>query len=205
MAKKTKDKFKKERNPLIYIVCEGRNKTERTYFNHFKDRNAPFVLHVKDCEDTDILNMAKKAAKIYADNDMGVNKGDKVYCVVDLDLDGNKYEKFIEARTKYKKIEIIPSNPCFETWLLYYFTKYPKVLSSSQKVKSELRNYVPGYTESTDVISVANLGMNEHVLAINNSETRNSHYDDESKVIDRNPYTKVATVVTELIQHRHDY
>ena len=204
MAKKTKDKFKKERKPLIYIVCEGRNKTERTYFNNFQDRNAPFVLHIRDCEDTDILNMAKRAAKIYVDNDMDVNLGDKVYCMVDLDLEQYKFDKFIKAKAKYKNIEIIPSNPCFEIWLLYYFTKHPKVLSSSQKVKAELCNYVPGYTESTDVIKVANLGMNEHVLAINNSETKNSHYDDEAKAIDRNPYTEVANVVTQLIQHRGD-
>lgn len=204
MAKRTKDKFKKERNPLIYIVCEGRNKTERTYFNHFKDRNAPFVLYVEDCEDTDIEHMAKKANNIFVKNDMDINLGDKVYCMVDLDLEQYKYDKFIKARTKYKNIEIIPSNPCFEIWLLYYFTKHPKVLSSSQKVKAELRNYVPGYTESTDVINVANLGMKEHVVAINNSETKNSHYDDELKAIDRNPYTEVANVITQLIQHRRD-
>ena len=38
MAKKTKVKFTKNRNPIIVLVCEGRNKTESKYYGHFIKR-----------------------------------------------------------------------------------------------------------------------------------------------------------------------
>ena len=43
------------------------------------------------------------------------------------------------AKKKNTNIQFVLSNPCFEIWLLYYFTEYPAVVSSSQKVKDELR------------------------------------------------------------------
>lgn len=135
-------RYKRDRKPLIFIVCEGRNKTERTYFGHFNTRKAPFNLHIENSEATDIASMAKKAADIFIENQLDPELGDKVYCLVDLDLEQCKYEKYTKAKKKYKNIEIIPSNPCFEIWLLYYFMEAPKVVHSSQRVKEEMaKNY----------------------------------------------------------------
>ena len=183
---------------------KGRNKTEITYFDHFKERSAPFNLYCKPCESTDILSMAKKAASIFVENDLDLALGDRVFCLVDLDLEQTKYDKFIIAKKKYKKIDIIPSNPCFEVWLQYYFTMYPKVVPSSQKVKEEMAKILPGYTESMDVIAEANIDLSNHVQAIQNSELRNSYYSDDQSLIERNPYTEVATVVALLINYRKD-
>ena len=154
-------KYKRDRKPLIFIVCEGRNKTERTYFGHFNTRKAPFNLHIENSEATDIASMAKKAADIFIDNQLAPELGDRVYCLVDLDLEQCKYEKYAKAKKKYKNIEIIPSNPCFEIWLLYYFTEAPKVVHSSQRVKEEMAKKLPGYTESMDVVQICmtNIGL----------------------------------------------
>ena len=57
MARKTKEEFKRQRKPSIFIVCEGRNKTERTYFNHFNERYAPYNLRIVNCESTDITSI----------------------------------------------------------------------------------------------------------------------------------------------------
>ena len=201
MARKGKEEYKRKRKPLIYIVCEGRNQTERTYFNHFKDRYAPYNLYIEDCEATDISNMAKKANAIFADKQLDAALGDKVYCLVDLDLDNDKYDKYVKAKKRYKNIELIPSNPCFEIWLMFYFTKNPRVLGSSQKVKDEMAKYISGYTESMDVVAVANL-LDKHLIAINNAEAKNSNFDEDMKEVDKNPYTEVATVVTELLSRK---
>ena len=201
MARKGKEEYKRKRKPLIYIVCEGQNQTERKYFNHFKDRYAPYNLFVENGGSTDILNMAKKANAIFADKQLDAALGDKVYCLVDLDLDKDKYDKYVKAKKRYKNIELIPSNPCFEIWLMYYFTKNPRVLRSSQKVKDAMAKYIPGYTESMDVIAVANL-LDKHLIAINNAEAKNSNFDEDMKEIDKNPYTEVATVVTELLSRK---
>lgn len=203
MARKTKEVFKRQRKPSIFIVCEGRNKTERTFFNHFNERYAPYNLRIVNCESTDISSMAKKSYSIFIENDLDLAIGDRVFCLVDLDLEQSKYDKFIKAKERYKKINIIPSNPCFEVWLQYYFVKNPKAVSSSQKVKDETCKYLPGYTESMDVIAEARLGFNEHVLAIHNSEIKNSRYDEKLKEVEKNPYTEVATVVAELIAYKN--
>ena len=206
MAKKTKDIYKKQRKPYVFIVCEGRNKTEITYFDHFKERSAPFNLHCIKCESTDILSMAKKANSLFLDKslDLDLNLGDRVFCLVDLDLDQKKHEVYITAKNRYKRINIIPSNPCFEVWLQYYFKKFPKVVCSSQKVKEEMAKILLGYTESMDVIAEANIDLSNHVQAIQNSELRNSYYSDDQSLIERNPYTEVATVVALLINYRKD-
>lgn len=201
MARKGKEEYKRKRKPLIYIVCEGQNQTERKYFNHFKDRYAPYNLFVENGGSTDILNMAKKANAIFADKQLDAALGDKVYCLVDLDLDKDKYDKYVKAKNRYKNIELIPSNPCFEIWLMYYFTKNPRVIGSSQKVKDAMAKYILGYTESMDVVAVANL-LDKHLIAINNAEAKNSNFDEDMKEIDKNPYTEVATVVTELLSRK---
>ncbi|HCY49632.1 MAG TPA: hypothetical protein DHU79_05155 [Clostridiales bacterium] len=201
MARKGKEEYKRKRKPLIYIVCEGRNQTERTYFNHFKDRYAPYNLYIENSEATDISSMAKKANAIFADKQLDAALGDKVYCLVDLDLDNDKYDKYVKAKKRYKNIELIPSNPCFEIWLMYYFTKNPRVLGSSQKVKDEMAKYISGYTESMDVLAVANL-LDKHLIAINNADAKNSNFDEDMKEVDKNPYTEVSTVVTELLSRK---
>lgn len=204
MARKTKEEFKRKRKPLIFIICEGRNKTERTYFQHFNVRNSPYTLKIINCESTDIMSMARKANDIFSDNDLDLSIGDKVYCLVDLDLETYKYDKFIKAKAKYKRIKIIPSNPCFEVWLQYYFVKNPKVVNSSQKAKDELTRHLPGYTESMDIVSVANWGPSQHIMAIQNSEIRNSHYDNYMSELDKNPYTEVAEVVFKLLNYTNE-
>ena len=200
MARRTKEEFKRQRKPSIFIVCEGRNKTERTFFNHFNQRNAPYTLRVKDSEATDIMNMAKKAAMLFTEYDLDAEIGDKVYCLVDLDLEQNKYEKYLKAKKLYKNIEIIPSNPCFETWLQYYFTAHPKAVRSSQKAKEEMQGFVAGYTESTDVIAVKNFDKTNHVQAIDRAEKKNYSYSEGQTIVEKNPYTEVQTVVCDLLE-----
>ena len=200
MARQTKEEFRRKRKPSIFIVCEGRNKTEKTYFNHFNERNAPFNLRVFDSESTDITSMAKKATSLFIKYELDLDIGDKVYCLVDLDLEQNKYEKYLKAKKLYKNIEIIPSNPCFETWLQYYFTAHPKAVSSSQKAKEEMQGFVAGYTESTDVIAVKNFDKTNHVQAIDRAEKKNYSYSEGQTIVEKNPYTEVQTVVCDLLE-----
>ncbi len=200
MARKTKEEFKRQRKPSIFIVCEGRNKTERTYFNHFNQRNAPYNLRILNSESTDIMSMAKKAATTFTEYDLDATIGDKVYCLVDLDLEQNKHEKYLRAKRLYKNIEIIPSNPCFEIWLQYYFTAHPKAVSSSQKAKEEMQGFVVGYTESMDVIAVKGFNRDNHVIAIDRAEKKNCSYSDSQTTVEKNPYTEVPTVVCDLLE-----
>lgn len=198
MARRLEQSFRK-RKPAIFLVCEGRNKTETLYFNHFKNRDSGYNLYIKGCESTDIKNIADKAAKVYTDNGIDRSAGEHVFCVVDLDLDPDKLKKYEAVKKKYKNIEFIVSNPCFEIWLLYYFTESPKRVDSSQEVKNLMKKYVAEYSENMDVVEKMKL-QDKYSTAINRSELKNiSYVANNIKFIDRNPYTEVQDII-EILQ-----
>ncbi len=196
--KKDTREYSKRRKPVCALILEGRNKTEKLYFGNFNTRNAPYILKLISAEDTDPLRMAKKADEIWKKNGMQTEDDEKVFCLVDLDLSKTKYEQVEKAKKKYPNVQFVLSNPCFEIWLLYYFTEYPAVVSSSQKVKDELRRFVPNYTENTDVIAEYRL-QDHYAVAINRAVKRQMNQDTDS-VVDRNPYTEMHELVELLIR-----
>lgn len=194
--KKDTREYSKRRKPVYALILEGRNKTEKLYFGNFNTRNAPYILKLISAEDTDPLRMAKKADEIWKKNGMQTEDDEKVFCLVDLDLSKTKYEQVEKAKKKYPNVQFVLSNPCFEIWLLYYFTEYPAVVSSSQKVKDELRKFVPNYNENMDIVAECQL-QDYYAVAINRAEKRQRHQDAES-IVDRNPYTEVHELVAML-------
>lgn len=195
MAKK--QSYKRQRSPILLLVCEGRNKTERKYFSHYKVRELPYRLEIKDSEATDVMGMARRAANLYKEYQMDPEIGDLVFCLIDLDLSHEKYDTYTKAQKKYPQIRFIVSNPCFEIWLLYYFTKNPKVESSSQAVKDQVKKYVPGYNEAMDVYAQCDL-EDKYAVAINRSEKKNALYDEDKILVERNPYTEVQDLIVVL-------
>lgn len=187
-------RYPRNRKPVIYLICEGRNESEKLFFRHFVDRNAPYNLYIKNSEATDILSMGRLAEQIYKEKELSRAKNnDHVFCLADLDLDPNKYQKYLTAKKRYKNVEFIISNPCFEVWLQYYFTAYPKTTLSSQKTKEALRKYVKNYSENTDVVQVYQLEA-KHLIAINNSKNHNDLTSDK-ELLDRNPYTEIQNIL----------
>ena len=189
---------KRQRRPIILLVCEGKNKTEKNFFAHFQQRDSKYKLLIKNSEATDIQGMTRRAHNLYRANQMDAALGDRVFCLIDLDLKKDKYDTYLDMRSKYKNIEYIISNPCFEVWLLYYFTANPKVESCSQNVKDQLHKYIPNYDESLDVCMQYKLN-DKYAVAINRSEKKNKLYSEELALVERNPYTNVQDLVMLLL------
>ena len=195
MAKK--QSYKRQRSPILLLVCEGKNKTERKYFSHYKVRELPYRLEIMDSEATDVLGMARRAANLYKKYQMDPAIGDLAFCLIDLDLRRDKYDAYLKAQQKYPQIRFIVSNPCFEIWLLYYFTENPKTESSSQAVKEQMKKYVSGYNEAMDVYAQCDLG-DKYAVAINRSEKKNAFYEEDKILAERNPYTEVQDLIVTL-------
>ena len=193
-----KQSYKRQRSPILLLVCEGRNKTERKYFSHYKVRELPYRLEIRDSEATDVMGMARRASNLYKEYQMDPEIGDLVFCLIDLDLRHDKYDAYLKAKQKYPQVRFIVSNPCFEIWLLYYFTENPKAESSSQAVKEQMKKYVPGYNEAMDVYDQCDLA-DKYAVAINRSEKKNKLYSEESALVERNPYTNVQDLVMLLL------
>ncbi len=196
MAKKAKENYTRTRKPAIFLVCEGKNKTERTYFDHFIVRDSNYKLKIVDSEATDILSMGKKGRDIWKKNQLDKRLGDRVFCLVDIDLDKDKTDKLEEAEKKFMNVEFIASNPCFEAWLLFYFTEHPSKVSSSKKEKEQMEQYIPDYTESTDVLAMPKLP--DHVTVIDRAN-KYSERQSDIPLADKNPYTEVPKIVLMLM------
>ena len=196
MAKR--QSYKRQRSPILLLVCEGKNKTERKYFSHYQVRESHYRLAIKDSEATDVMGMARHAANLYKEYQMNPAIGDLAFCLIDLDLRHDKYNAYLKAKQKYPQVRFIVSNPCFEIWLLYYFTEKPKTESSSQAVKEQMKKYVPGYNEAMDVYDQCDLA-DKYAVAINRSEKKNELYSEESALVERNPYTNVQDLVMLLL------
>ena len=191
MAKKA---YKRKRNPILLLVLEGRNKTERKYFSHYQVRECNYKLVIKDSGATDVMGMARRATNLYKEYQMDAALGDRAFCLIDMDLREDKYNAYLKARQTYHNITLIVSNPCFEVWLLYHFTENPKAESSSQAVKEQMKKYVPEYNESMDVYAQYDL-KEKYMVAINRSEKKNALYEEKRTLVDRNPYTEVQKLI----------
>ena len=198
MAKK--QSYKRQRSPILLLVCEGKNKTERKYFSHYKVRELPYRLEIRDSEATDVMGMARRAANLYKEYQMDPKIGDLAFCLIDLDLRRDKYDAYLKAQQRYPQIKFIVSNPCFEIWLLYHFTENPKAECSSQAVKEQMKKYVPDYNEAMDVYEQYDL-QDKYAVAINRSEKKNAHYEADKILVDCNPYTEVQDLILFLKQH----
>lgn len=184
-------------------MCEGKNQSELKYFNHFVKRDNPYNFKIISCIATDPLNMAKKAKGIIIDNQLDFSLGDRIFCLVDVDLSQNQMNKIELAQKKYFnkrcKIEFILSNPCFEIWLLYHFTDYPNVENSSQHVKRQLKKYVKNYKENMDIIQEYNFNEQDLLRVLTKVDEKNQTYSKDVSIIHRNPYTEIGKLVRLLL------
>lgn len=201
MARMKKEIYKKQRKPIIVLICEGRNQTETKYFNHFNKRENPYNLKILPSEATDPKNMAKKARETIENLQLDKSLGDRIFCLVDLDLSTKQLKKVEEEKNKKTrgkcKVEFILSNPCFEAWLLFYFVQHPKVEQSSQKVKEQLKKHVPQYSESFDIVKECKL-EEKYPEAISRANLKNNTYSSDN-ILDKNPYTEIPVLLNLLL------
>jgi hypothetical protein len=184
------------------IVCEGRNKTETNYFGHFNKPTANVRILVHSSEDTDPKGMVKRAETLAAQNDIGSRPGDRIICLMDLDLSDEKARLISDLRVKHRNVEIMVSNPCFEIWFLLHFTDHPNRENISRNVKKQLERYVPNYTESMDILRKCSEIQTKYGEAIINAE--NLRIENERKNVlllsaDANPYTDVYLLMRDIL------
>ena len=81
----------RSRKPVILIIAEGKNVTERNYFGSFRKQHSGYVLKCPDIGHvTDPANMMKAANDYWIKNKMSKSKGDAAFVVLDLDCSEQK-------------------------------------------------------------------------------------------------------------------
>ncbi len=200
MAKRPNNTFKvRSFKSKILILCEGL--TEKNYFNAMKeDLGLPKTIGVSvfqsakvDCKG--VVEEAIKKAK---------REGiEKIFVVFDHDNQPKRDEAFKLASSK--KIKVIFSSICFESWYLFHFKNSTKAFSSEAELEKELKKCVG--MENYEKNDFKHYSVLKDKLAIAKSNAENvrlsvveNNYGIE--IFNLNPYTNVDELVFFLENQR---
>ncbi len=135
--------------PRVLVLCED-TKSGKNYLEDASRHYRSFALvEFAHCGHTDPLGIVTEAVKRERDFE-------EVYCVVDRDSH-KKWDEALALSKGSAKVQVIPSYPCFEYWLLIHFdfSRAPYVsvggVSAADRVikdlvlKPGMANYAKGY------------------------------------------------------------
>lgn len=196
---KQRGKVTRKRKPIILIATEGKNKTEKLYFNHF-NKNRSYSIMFSKGNYTDPINMINALEKEMKERGMNKDDGDIAYCVFDTDCNTSKQVQINQAIDKCKKknIELIKSNPCFEIWFILHYSNSTKQYNSNTELMDKLKKYIPQYEKNKDVFQLISDRTN---IAIENSKKLESYHIKLGKDINDiecNPSTQIYKIVEKI-------
>ena len=194
----------RKRNPFVIIGCEGKNKTEKVYFNNFNSRQC--IIKFSKGNSTDPKGIVQDLINFIKSNEIELEKNDKVYAVFDTDVGQNKQQQIEEAKMLAEKngVEIITSTPTFELWFLLHFGFTTKAFVSNRALQDELARKVPNYSKSNNTY-LAIKGLTGQ--AIENAKRLEQYQLNEGRALNSencNPYTGVYKITEELINRNKE-
>lgn len=196
--KKKRNDVKRKRKPVMLITAEGRNKTEKQYFNSFQDQHGKYSIRFATGLETDPVGMLRTMGKAWKKNELSEKDGDKAYIVLDMDCKPEKIRLVKELQKKSKNIKFIVSNPCIEVWFILHFIYTTHQFKDSKEPKKELAKYIPEYEESMDISAILRPMLNDaenHLVQLKGYyETLGVAWGDA----DCNPMTDIVEVLEEL-------
>lgn len=195
---------KRKRNPFVIIGCEGKNKTEKLYFNNFNSRQC--IIKFSKGISTDPIGIVKDLIHFIKSNEIELEENDKVYAVFDTDVGQNKQQRIEEAKSLAKEngVEIITSTPTFELWFLLHYGFTTKVFFSNKALQEELERKIPNYSKSNNTYLAVKASTEE---AIEHAKRLEQYQLSEGRALDSekcNPYTGVYKITEELINRNKE-
>lgn len=203
LEQRKRNRNERKRKSVIVIGCEGKNKTETNYFRNFSSRKC--VIKFSTGRHTDPVGMVKDLIEYIRNEDISIEYGDKIYLLLDTDINQNKQSQIEDAKKMCRDygIELITSTPTFEYWYILHNEKTTKKYGSSKQVKDELKEKIEGYTESMDVYNILKSKTDE---AIKNAIEIEEYYTKNGQDLDSeeaNPHTSVYKVIQEIYRRNN--
>ncbi len=189
----------RQRNPFIIIGCEGKNKTEETYFRNFNSRKC--IIKFSKGNSTDPVGIVNDLIK-FIDTKIEREENDKYYAVFDTDVNKSSQTQIDEAKKLAEKngVEIITSTPTFEFWYILHFLYTTKTYNSSEDVIEDMLDKIEGYTKNMNLYPVIKENTK---FAIENAKKVEKYHINLGQELDNencNPYTGAYKIVEELIK-----
>lgn len=194
---KSRGKPQRKRKPVVLLIAEGQNKTEKLYFQHFSTPESKYAVKVVSRGETDPQGMLDSLQRECLKDD--VSAGDDIAGII-LDLDCNEsrtkqvYDLLqVEENCQYK---VFASNPCFEVWFVGHFHALRGTYSGSGQVLEDLKRQLPDYDKGRDCYRK----LKDHTQeAIERCKAKERQYKDRNwPSVDCNPRTDVASLVETL-------
>ncbi len=198
-TRKKKNQPTKRRKAVIIIATEGKNKTEKTYFQEFNGSDKRYIIVFARGNNTDPVNIVKDAITTAHDIDIEPIDGDQIYAVFDIDY--GKLGQIKDARelAQEQNVHLVLSNPCFEVWLLLHFRYSTREYGNNAEVIKELCNQWPAFRKNIDSFQTLN---DCRETALENARRLRKHHLDtkETSIIEKcNPSTEVDELVNRLL------
>ncbi|MGN1276213.1 MAG: RloB family protein [Floccifex sp.] len=154
-TKKKRGVATRKRKNIILLGSEGKNETERRYFNGFKPKLNQYIIMHAGGNNTDPLGVINNTVDEIDYQELDFEDGDLAYVLLDCDINKGvtNEKKLINALKKAEKNKIIPilSTPAFELWYLLHYRFTSKSFNSNQELISDLIKYIPTYNKSSEV------------------------------------------------------
>ena len=196
MAKRPSNAFKiRELKAKVLILCEGL--TEKNYFNAMKeDFRLPKTIGV------DVFQSNKVDCKGVVEESIKKAKREgfeKIFVVFDHDNQPKRQEAFKLADDK--KIKVIFSSICFESWYLFHFKNSTKAFTSEEVLEKELKkcagmeNYEKNDFKHYSILKEKLTIAKSNAKKIRLSVIKNNY---SVEIFNLNPYTNVDELVDYL-------
>ncbi len=191
--KKRRTNCKKEVVTFL-IVCEGQ-KTERIYFNKYRQRNSGLKIETPGSSVTDpnsLVDFTRSQIKKY---NIDFNSGDQAWCVFDADQNSEENIERAKKLAIAENIKLCLSNPCFELWYILHFRYFDQRISTSE-LQDEIKSHIPNYDKVKDYFDTL---LSKRNSAIKNANKLNCKHS-ELISISSNPSTQVVELVKEMLK-----
>ena len=202
-TKKKRGIITRQRKKIILLGSEGKNETERRYFNGFRQKLKQYVIIHSGGNNTDAMGVINNTIDAIDYEELDFNHGDLAYVLLDCDINkGEKNEKqFHIALNKAKKKGICPilSNPTFEIWYLLHFIYTTKIFNSNQALVNDLKKYLPTYTKNAEVFNVLFPMIDDALKNAKKLYEYKEKINPMKPISQRHPCTEVYQLVTILV------
>ena len=191
---KSRGKPQRKRKPVVLLIAEGQNKTEKLYFQHFCTPESKYAVKVVSRGETGPQGMLDSLQRECMENDVSA-KDDIAGIILDLDCNEERAKQLREllSQEEYAHYKAFASNPCFEVWFVAHFHELRGTYSGSSQVLEDLKRQLPDYDKGRDCYRK----LKDHTQeAIERCKAKEKQYKDFNwPSADCNPRTDVAELV----------
>ncbi len=191
--------YSRKSKRVILVSYEGKNKTEKIYFNNFCNRENDFVIQIVPGNETDPVNLVKQTIQKKNELGLDLDADDRAFCIFDTDTKMQKEKQIIEAinlASKYN-IKIVTSCPCFEVWLLLHY-EYTTGYLDNDSVISKLRKHNDKYEKNYNIYPEIKTYVNTAIANAKKLEKYQLEKKKKKNSVEANPHTNVYEIIEDI-------